>query len=153
MGSVTKHIKDGADVNYRYSEGWSVLVIAAESGHTDIVRLLLNHGANIEHKTKDGDTALTWAADWGHTDTVRLLLSVGADKFVKNNKGQTPEDVARNRDTKSVFNEYNETGDDKVNKLLVRAIKENNFSAALILVVRGVNIEIEKFDVKTQQQF
>src|SRR3990167_4753558 len=70
----------GADVN-NATEGWRItaLIVAAVSGHTDIVRLLLDRGANINHDNNLGATALIVAAENGHTDTVILLLDKGAD--------------------------------------------------------------------------
>ena len=97
-------------------------------------------------KSENGTTALTEAASNGRNDIVKLLLSVGADKFTKNNGGQTPEDFAKNSDIKSVFSKYNDTGDDRFDKLLEKAVREKNYFAAAILKVKNsVNENQDKF--------
>ncbi|OQD77144.1 hypothetical protein PENDEC_c003G06013 [Penicillium decumbens] len=55
------------------------LALAAASGHTDIVKLLLEHGATLEAKDSVGLTALYWAVSENQLDTARCLLSRGAD--------------------------------------------------------------------------
>ena len=46
------------------------MIYAARKGHTDTVKLLLEHGADVH---AEDDTALLYAADEGHTDTVKVL--------------------------------------------------------------------------------
>ncbi|KAJ8525408.1 hypothetical protein ON010_g15706 [Phytophthora cinnamomi] len=55
------------------------LIAAAQYGHLDVVRLLLERGASIELTRSGGSTALITAAYEGHCDIVRLLLEKGAD--------------------------------------------------------------------------
>lgn len=65
---------DMADSNSR-----TALYLAAEKGHTDCVKLLLDQGASIDAVDKDGHTPL-FAAGWhGHADCVKLLLDRGAN--------------------------------------------------------------------------
>ncbi len=75
---VRAFLDEGGDVNRR-ELGIPLLLIAAASGHTDVVRLLLEKGADIHATNNFGHTSLMWAAMDGHTDTVRLLLDWGAD--------------------------------------------------------------------------
>ena len=73
------------DVEYFYN--FKLLLVAASSGRTDVVRLLLEHGADINHTFHYPDgyvdprtgpmTALVLAAD--NLDLTRLLLDNGAD--------------------------------------------------------------------------
>ena len=76
------------------------LLIAAYSGHVDIVKDLLDHGAAIDHRNCTGDTALLLAAAYpirlaepygrpaarqkGHDETVRELLARGAATHYRN---------------------------------------------------------------------
>lgn len=59
----------------------TALSVAAENGHIDTVRVLINAGAAIN---ADDVYALFWAARHGHVEVVRLLLSAGADVHSKN---------------------------------------------------------------------
>jgi hypothetical protein len=54
---------------------------AAEKGHLEVVRLLLDRGAQCESSdTCEYKTPLHWAAEEGHLEVVQLLLERGADK-------------------------------------------------------------------------
>ena len=63
--------------------------MAAEKGHTNIVRLLLTKGADVNAKKYFDQTALMEAAENGHADIVRILLDKGADVNVKDWYGYT----------------------------------------------------------------
>ncbi|QMW36872.1 hypothetical protein G4B11_000108 [Aspergillus flavus] len=59
---------------------WSPLVAAAEEGHDECVRVLLDYGANTNIPGPWGtDTPLRYAAVNGHEATCRALLDGGAD--------------------------------------------------------------------------
>jgi ankyrin repeat protein len=67
------------------------LHLAAEKGHNDVVKLLLEHKAEVDAKTESGETPLYLAAEKGHKDVAELLLSHGADVNAKDkNFGRTP---------------------------------------------------------------
>jgi ankyrin repeat protein len=71
------------------------LYIAAEKGHVDVVRLLLEAGVVYDKATTDnGTTPLFVAAQNGHVEAVRLLIEAGADFHKAANDGATPLDVA-----------------------------------------------------------
>ena len=52
---------------------------AAQEGHEEILRLLLENGADVNAKDRSKKTALHMAADKGHVSTLKLLLKNGAD--------------------------------------------------------------------------
>jgi ankyrin repeat protein len=54
--------------------GNTPLHYASEDGHTDVVKLLLEHNANIDTANKCGKQAIHYASKYGHTDVVKLLL-------------------------------------------------------------------------------
>ena len=58
----------------------SALHLAAQKGHIEIVRVLLDAGADV-NPTEDmvGTTALMFASQNGHIEVVELLLQAGAD--------------------------------------------------------------------------
>ena len=57
------------------------LYTAAEMGHVQVVRILVESGANKDQgKTDIGTTALFMAACQGHHEVVRCLVESGASK-------------------------------------------------------------------------
>ena len=59
------------------------LTIAAESGHTKVVELLLNAGAKHDAVDSRRATALFYAASEGHAGVIRVLLAAGAEVDVQ----------------------------------------------------------------------
>ena len=88
-------IQHGARVN-----GSGAIVMAAEEGKLNMVKLLLDNGADIneigiEHPTdprfkEDVGTALHRAVEWEHDEVVKFLLDHGADVNLKDPMGRTP---------------------------------------------------------------
>ena len=58
------------------------------------VRLFLKHGANVNQKTSEGWTALHDAARHNDVETAGILLENGADINARDNKNETPFDIA-----------------------------------------------------------
>jgi hypothetical protein len=59
---------------------WTGLHSAAQKGHTDAVRFLLEHGADPNAREEGDNTyPLHWAAAGGHLETARALLNAGGD--------------------------------------------------------------------------
>ena len=73
------------------------MIYAAGEGHTAIVRLLLGKGVDPNQAYDNGLTALMWAAGYGRDETVRALLEAGARADVRDNRGKTAADIARER--------------------------------------------------------
>jgi ankyrin repeat protein len=80
-------LQRGADINEKDKNEQPALFWAIDSGHMDMVKLLLAHGALVESKDKNGLTALMCAG--GHMKIARLLLDKGADVNGANNYGVT----------------------------------------------------------------
>ena len=55
------------------------LILAAESGHCEMVRLLIESGADVNAARSDGYTALMCAAQNGHSECAKLLIDAGAN--------------------------------------------------------------------------
>jgi hypothetical protein len=65
-------------------KAFTALILAAQKGHADCVRLLTEAGADKNAKDKqDCLTALHCAVQLDKADCVRVLLEAGADKDVK----------------------------------------------------------------------
>ena len=66
----------GADIELGAS---TPLMEAAQEGHVNIVKFLLERGAKVHAETSTGDTALTYACANGHTLIADILLQCGAE--------------------------------------------------------------------------
>ena len=62
------------DVNARDKSGDTALIIAADNGNLDAVRMLLNENVNPTLKDKNGDNALIRAVKNGYLDVVDVIL-------------------------------------------------------------------------------
>ncbi len=73
----------GIDLDVRSKDGWTAFHLAAVSGRTECVALLLDAGADMEAIVTEegiqGTTGLALAIMNGEVDTVRLLIERGAD--------------------------------------------------------------------------
>jgi ankyrin repeat protein len=81
-------LEKGADIEANCESG-TPLIVAAEKGNPNTVRLLLKRGCQIEAKNKQGCTALIMAVTKGSHECVRELLNHGAN-IEATDKGQTP---------------------------------------------------------------
>ena len=57
----------------------SALILAAESGHADVIQLLADRGAHLDHADSQGTTALIGAAKRGKVDAIKRLIALGAN--------------------------------------------------------------------------
>ena len=85
----------------------SALVYAAGMGHRQVVAQLLAAGATIDAAYVDGLTPLMWAAGQGHPQTVKLLLDSGANPTLKDERGLTALDIARQNQQQAVVDLLN----------------------------------------------
>ena len=75
-------LSKGAKVNVKDSRGITPLLAAAQEGHTEVCKLLLEvetDKANVKETTPRGFTPLLDAATNGHTEVCELLLANGSD--------------------------------------------------------------------------
>jgi ankyrin repeat protein len=77
-------------VNSKNSGGATPLLLAASTGHREVVELLLASKADINGRDFDGVTPLHRAALYGHKDVVELLLANKADVHARDSGGATP---------------------------------------------------------------
>lgn len=71
-------------------QGKTALMWAAETGQTDVVRMLLQYGAVVDRGNPKGGTALMYAAVAGQTETIELLVRAGADPNHRVRHGWSP---------------------------------------------------------------
>lgn len=78
-------------------------MVAAFSGHNDIISFLMESGADLTLVDDEGATALHKAAQEGQIATVKLLLGLGAKRDTQDSKGRTPKDVAKSEEVKQLL--------------------------------------------------
>lgn len=85
----------GADVHFVNSFGVTALYLAAQSGHVDVVRLLLaSTAANVDFARASGATPLFIASHNGHVGVVKELLARNANVDAANANGTTSLTIA-----------------------------------------------------------
>jgi len=72
------------------STGNTPMIFAADEGHLEAVRVLVDAGAPLDVRGYLGATAVSRAARRGHVEVLELLLSHGASSELANNKLQYP---------------------------------------------------------------
>lgn len=76
----------------------SLLHLATVLGFHRLAHFLISRGIDLEAKDRNGYTALHFAALYGRVAITRQLLDAGAACYIRNLAGQTPLDIARERD-------------------------------------------------------
>lgn len=82
-------LQGGTAPDTRIGNGKTLLMIAAEEGMADAVRLLLDRRARTDLRTADGATAAMYAAWGGYEPVVAALADAGADLDATNGDGKT----------------------------------------------------------------
>ena len=72
------------------ARGQTPMFHAAQNGHLDVVRFLVEAGAAKDQADNSGATPLFTAVQNGHLDIVRFLVQVGAAKDQADNAGAKP---------------------------------------------------------------
>lgn len=78
-------VKNGGDINYMSSEGFSAFHIASMYNNTKALRYLINKGIDVNFLNNDGETALFPAISFKYIDAIQLLLENKIDINVKSN--------------------------------------------------------------------
>ena len=87
--NATSFIKAGVDVNVRNENGMTALMVASESGITELINELLTAGADVNLQSSHGDTAIVLATMKGQNDCVEELLQFGANPNIQGKGGLT----------------------------------------------------------------
>jgi hypothetical protein len=73
----------------------SAATYAAGKGCSACLAELLHAGIQVNARLDNDETLLMWAAGYGHEAAVSFLLEQGADRSLKDNRGKTAADIAR----------------------------------------------------------
>ena len=66
------------------------MMAAAQAGHKETVKALIEGGASLDIKNSNNNTALGYASSSGHAETVRVLVEAGADFDIQDIQGFSP---------------------------------------------------------------
>jgi ankyrin repeat protein len=97
----------GPDLTIRNRFGGVSVIPAAERGHVDYVRRVVQTGIDVNHVNDPGWTALLEAVvygdgSWRYQETVRILLAAGADAGIEDAQGRTALEHAASRGHREV---------------------------------------------------
>lgn len=137
---VHRWINKGANPNMRFSDGGSLLGIAASnvgrSGCAEIIGSLIRQGANANNVDDEGGTPLMSAAYNGWNYAVRQLLEAGADADVaKYDTGYTALMFAAQQGEHQTVNLLLQNGADA-------SITNRNGNTALDIALRNQNTNV-----------
>jgi ankyrin repeat protein len=78
-------ISYGEDITQTVPEGTTLLHLAAEKGHADVVELLIQKGAALNAENSQGDTPLDVAINHGQKKAANIITEMAIErKKVKN---------------------------------------------------------------------
>lgn len=79
-----------ANVNDKDSIGQTPLIIAAQHGHLNVVKMLLSTvNVDIGHRNEFGENAAIMAAQEGHFEVLKMLVEAGINVTEPNANGET----------------------------------------------------------------
>ena len=80
----------GVDPNSKDKYGNTIVIIGAQNGNKQIVKLALRFGGHINMTNAAGNTALHYCSEYGYVDLGAYLMSKGANQDIINIKGFKP---------------------------------------------------------------
>ena len=92
---VRKLLAAGAKIDPLDRVKKNAATYAAGKGCTDCLVALIEAGTAVNARLENELTLLMWAAAYGNESAVRLLLSKGADRSMKDSRGKTAKNMAR----------------------------------------------------------
>src|SRR6185295_10732810 len=128
-------LKAGANPNAALLLGETPLMVAARSGHADIVEQLLAKDANVNARAGRGQTALMWAVAQKHPDVVKALLAHNADVHARSEVWSQVMAVPPHG-----YPDYNKTIPHGGDTALMFAARVGDLVSAKLLVASGANV-------------
>jgi ankyrin repeat protein len=112
LNKAEQLLAEGANMNFKGSESWSLLHIAAYRSQTEIMKLLISKNADVRVADKNGMTLLMLSCLYGRKITTEFLLQQNCDVAAKNNEGVTALHYAAEQGWESVVQKLLEKGAD-----------------------------------------
>jgi hypothetical protein len=80
VAAVKALLAKGVDVNAKTDYGATALHFAADKGHVEVVKILLQHKADVHAKdTSYSARPLAWAFTRNHVEVVKVLIEAGSE--------------------------------------------------------------------------
>ena len=147
-GKLVQRLLDAGAAVDAPSNGGTPLIVAADAGHTPVIKLLLARGADVNKaRNSKGETALMHAA-FRHHEMVKLLVSAGADVNAQANNGTTALMWAAEGDQSAIVRllldagAQLETRTQRGRTALMLAVMRGNVDTARLLIQRGARIDV-----------
>merc|ERR1711988_300270 len=86
---VEKLIKDGCPVDWRDSNGYTPLMVAAQNGLKRIIKIVMRYNCDLNAQNHRGHTACHLATMYDHGDLMEYMVSKGARDDILNEQGKT----------------------------------------------------------------
>lgn len=96
-------LQHSASVHARDACGETALHFAVQAGHPGVVEFLLSRQATVDHVSAYGFTPLIEAAMVNDERCCKILLEAGANPLLRNNEGNSAEDLAKDPEVQSLF--------------------------------------------------
>jgi hypothetical protein len=137
--------QDKASINAKdENSGMTALMIAAQSGASDIVEELCNNPSlQIDLQNANGDSALIIALANGHDEIAKLLLQREADPRIQNRQGITALMSACSRGSEMIVETLTTSGEVDINTRNVDG------GSALTVAIEGGNVAIFRMLLKS----
>ncbi|MCX8142939.1 MAG: ankyrin repeat domain-containing protein [Bacteroidia bacterium] len=109
-------INNGVNVDCKYKNGWTPLMIASFGGHIKTIELLIKNGTNVNYRDEKGRTPLMLASRNGRYISAKILLENGADVNATEINGLTALDITFNEKVHDVLKKFGgKSGKDIIN--------------------------------------
>lgn len=103
MSHLCKH---KADVGAAAVDDMAAIHFAAQKGHLEVVRTLLQSGVSVRATNRKGMTPLHYAVQGSHLELTQYLLKKGANLTAKTKAGKSPLDLASMEEIRSSLIEW-----------------------------------------------
>ncbi|XP_043480600.1 uncharacterized protein LOC122510197 [Leptopilina heterotoma] len=138
--------EQGANVNAKNKEYYSVLHSVMESANKDIVEFLVNQGAKVNFMDRRGRTILHLAAEYTNFEIVKFLIEKGANILVADENERTILHIAAIRGDFEMVNFLIQKGadvnakDDEGRSVLHCAAESGSRQTVEYLIEKGANV-------------
>lgn len=144
---MRKMRRNGIDIESRNSSESTALHAAANRGHVDILRWLLDFGANVNSRDCIGRTPLFRACIEDDLEIVGILLDHDADPDVLDNNATRPFDATSNEEIRTLLRKWSAIGHDpECLSDLHKAVRDKDVDAVGRIIERGDHANQMSFD-------